>query len=199
MKTISAFLLFLLIFTGRAGAADQNSINEQLKQGGIIHLPAGAYTLTDSVILQSNTILEGEPGTVITIPDHAGWADWKPLISGISVQNVTVRNLEINANSDGNKETQHGKGFYNIIHVIDCDNVQVYNCTFHDGLGDGLRTKTSTNIKFYNNLVYCSYLINTRDSYECKYNKTFNLIRLLLSGAWWSWHIRQRQQHLWNR
>ena len=117
-------------------------------------MPAGTYTLTDSVILQSNTVLEGEPGTVITILDHAGWADWKPLISGISVQNVTIRNLEVNANSDGNKETQHGKGFYNIIHVIDCDNVQVYNCSFHDGLGDGLRTKTSTNIKFYNNLVY---------------------------------------------
>jgi hypothetical protein len=29
----------------------------------------------------------------------------------------------------------------------------VYNCTLKNGLGDGLRIKSSTNIKFYNNLV----------------------------------------------
>ena len=154
MKIFPAFLFFLVLLPGIAGAADKNDINKKLQQGGIIHLPAGNYVLTDSIILQSNTILEGEPGTIITIPDHAGWPSWKPLISGTGVQNVTIRDLEINANSDGNSETPHGAGFYNCIHVIDCDNMQVYNCTFHDSLGDGLRTKTSTNIKFYSNLVY---------------------------------------------
>jgi hypothetical protein len=147
MKLLSASLLFLLVFAGRAGAMDQNDINQKLQQGGIIHLSAGTYTLTDSVILQSNTILEGEPGTVITIPDHAGWADWKPLISGISVQNVTIRNLEVNANSD-NQNENHGKGWYNCIHVIDCDSISIYNCTIHDSLGDGCRVKTSTNRLF---------------------------------------------------
>ncbi len=154
MKIFPAFLLLILLSPGIAGAIDQNDINQKLQQGGIVHLPAGTYVLTDSIILQSNTTLEGEPGTVITIPDHAGWPAWKPLISGICVQNVTIRDLEINANSNGNSETPHGAGFYNCIHMIDCENVQVYDCTFHDSLGDGLRTKTSRNIKFYNNLVY---------------------------------------------
>lgn len=154
MKIFSAIILFMLLLPGIAGAANQNDINQELQQGCIIHLPAGIYTLTDSIILQSNTILEGEPGTVITIPDHAGWPAWKPLISGNCVQNVTIRNLEIDANSNGNSETSHGAGFYNCIHVVDCDNLQVYNCTFHDSLGDGLRTKRSKDIKFYNNLVY---------------------------------------------
>ena len=154
MKIFSAFLLLILLSQGIAGAIDQNDINQKLQQGGIVHLPAGTYVLTDSIILQSNTTLEGEPGTVITIPDHAGWPAWRPLISGICVQNVTIRDLEINANSNGNSETPHGAGFYNCIHMIDCENVQVYDCSFHDSLGDGLRTKTSRNIKFYNNLVY---------------------------------------------
>ena len=154
MKIFPAFILLMLLSPWVAGAIDQNDINQKLQQGGIIHLPAGTYVLTDSIILQSNTILEGEPGTVITIPDYAGWPAWKPLISGICVQNVTIRDLEINANSNRNSETPHGAGFYNCIHMIDCENVQVYNCTFHDSLGDGLRTKTSRNIKFYNNLVY---------------------------------------------
>ncbi len=153
MKIFSVFLLFLLLSQGIGGAANQNDINQKLQQGGIIHLPAGTYVLTDSIILQSNTTLEGEPGTVITIPDHAGWPAWKPLISGTDVYNVTIRNLEINANSDGNSETPHGAGYYNCIYITGCENIQVYNCTLHDGLGDGLRTKSSTNIKFYNNLV----------------------------------------------
>jgi Disaggregatase related/Pectate lyase superfamily protein len=153
MKIFSAFLLFLLLSQGIGGAANQNDINQKLQQGGIIHLPAGTYVLTDSIILQSNTTLEGEPGTVITIPDHAGWPAWKPLISGTDVYNVTIRDLEINANSNGNSETPHGAGYYNCISVTGCENIQVYNCTLHDGLGDGLRTKSSTNIKFYNNLV----------------------------------------------
>ena len=112
------------------------------------------YTLTDSIILQSDTVLEGETGTIITIPNHAGWEDWVPLIKGVGVQNVTIKNIEIDANSDQNSDKPHGKGFYNCIHFIDSDNIDVYNCTFHDSLGDGLRVKTSTNIKFYNNLVY---------------------------------------------
>lgn len=153
MKIFTALLLFLLLSQGIGGAATQNDINQKLQQGGIIHLPPGTYVLTDSIILQSNTTLEGEPGTVITIPDHAGWPVWKPLISGTDVQNVTIRNLEINANSDGNSETPHGAGYYNCIYVTGCKDIQVYNCTLQDGLGDGLRTKLSKNIKFYNNLV----------------------------------------------
>jgi hypothetical protein len=154
MKIFLTFILLLLLLPGIAGAANQNYINQRLQKGGIIHLPAGTYVLMDSIILQSNTVLEGEPGTILTIPDHAGWPAWKPLISGISVQNVTIRYLEINANSGGNSGTPHGAGFYNCIHMINCENVQVYNCIFHDGLGDGLRTKKSIDIRFYNNLVY---------------------------------------------
>jgi len=153
MKVFSAFLLFLLLSQGIGGAADQNNINLKLQQGGIIHLPAGTYVLTDSIILQSNSILEGEPGTIITIPSHAGWPAWKPLISGVDVYNVTIRDLEINANCGGNFETPHGAGYYNCIYLTGCGNISVYNCTLHDSLGDGLRTRSSTNIKFYKNQV----------------------------------------------
>ncbi|MGB9929953.1 MAG: right-handed parallel beta-helix repeat-containing protein [Methanosarcina sp.] len=154
------FLLFFLLFSGVAEAtevtetSDQNYINQKIQQGGTIHLPAETYVLTDSIILKSDIILEGEPGTIITIPDHAAWPVWKPLVSGTGIRNITIRNLEFDANSGGNSETPHGAGFYNCIHVTDCEDVKVYNCTLHDSLGDGLRTKTSRNIKFYNNCAY---------------------------------------------
>lgn len=99
-ENICRFPSFSFFIARDSGSADQNDINQKLQQGGIIHLPAGNCVLTDSIILQSNTILEGEPGTIITIPDHAGWPEWKPLISGTGVQNITIRDLEINANSE---------------------------------------------------------------------------------------------------
>ncbi|MCO5381677.1 MAG: hypothetical protein NHB15_05895 [Methanosarcina barkeri] len=66
----------------------------------------------------------------------------------------TIRNLEINSNGDGNGAKPHGKGYYNCIHCINCDSISVYNCVFYDSLVNGLRVKTFTNIKFYNNAVY---------------------------------------------
>ncbi len=132
-----------------------------------MHLPAGTYILTDSIILQSNTILEGEPGTVITIPDNAGWPAWKPLISGQGVHNVTIQNIELFGNDQRQDNTRvwyghsgkeapkrWGQGYYNFIHVIDCDSMKVSNCLMHDSLGDGFRVKTSTNIKFHDNTAY---------------------------------------------
>lgn len=60
--------LFFGIIHKKSGAADQNEINQQLQQVDIIHFPAGTYTLTYSIIFQSNTVFESKPGTLITIP-----------------------------------------------------------------------------------------------------------------------------------
>jgi len=106
-KIYPACFLFLLATSGIAGASgDQDSINVQLQSSNLVHLPAGTYILTDSIILQSNTILEGEPGTVITIPDNAGWPAWKPLISGQSVHNVTIQNIELFGNDQRQDNTR---------------------------------------------------------------------------------------------
>ena len=104
MDTVNKFgtflLLSFLILPGIADAAGQDFINSQLQNSSVVYLPAGTYVLTDSIILQSNSVLEGEPETVITIPDNVGWPAWKPLISGIGKYNITLRNLEIYGNAD---------------------------------------------------------------------------------------------------
>ena len=147
------FVLLILVYSVQlAQAGDEAQINEQLQNGNVL-LEARTYTLTDSIILQSDRVLEGEPGTVITIPNNVGWAAWKPLVSGIRKQNITVKNIEFNGNAD-NQNVPHGKGYHNFIHVIDCDSVIVSSCLMHDSKGDGLRAKTSTNIKFYDNTAY---------------------------------------------
>ncbi len=163
MRPFPAFLLFfLLIFSsGLAGAGDEQTINERLKNGNV-QLEARTYVITSSIILQSDRTLEGVPGTIITIPDRADWEVWEPFIKGTSVQNVVIKNIEFNGNCENNRDiaskTKNGKawgnGFYNFIHVIDCDSIEVSGCLMHDSWGDGFRVKTSTNCKFFGNTAY---------------------------------------------
>ena len=68
--------------------------------------------------------------------------------------NITVRGFEVNVNYDGNSEIILGRGYYNIMYFIRCNNVKVYNMYMHDGMGDGLRINQGKNIQFYNNTIY---------------------------------------------
>ncbi len=166
LKKFSAFLLLsFLILPGISGASGQDSINELIKKGGNVNL-SGTYTLTGPITLSSDLNLNGQNSTIITIPDNADWSVWVPLMTGAGLHNVTIEGIEFNANADGNDETPHGRGYYNCIHLIDCRNINVRNCLFHDGKGDGLRAKYCANVKFYNNIAYklghdCFYAIDS--------------------------------------
>ena len=155
-----------IIVTGCDGKDDQIQINDAIAQaaenGNTVSLPAKTYCISDSIILRSNVALVGDDGAVITIPDHVGWEAFKPLIAANECVNIKIKNIEFNGNDKNNQDvgerTANGKawgnGFYNFIHCIDCDSVEVSGCLMHDSLGDGLRAKTSTDIKFYDNTAY---------------------------------------------
>jgi hypothetical protein len=119
VKKFSAFLLLsFLILPGIAGAAGQDSINELIKNGGIVNL-SGTYTLTGPIMLSSDLKLNGQNSTIIRIPDNAGWPVWVPLMKGTGLHNITIEGIEFNANADGNDEIPHGRGYHNCIHLID--------------------------------------------------------------------------------
>ncbi len=115
------------------------------------------YVINDTLLIGSNTTLEGDSSAVIKLADHAGWDTMKPLIKQMSSSgnnNIVIRGFEINVNHDNNTEFAKGKGYYNIMYFTRCSNVKVYNMNMHDGHGDGLRIKYGENIQFYNNRVY---------------------------------------------
>jgi parallel beta-helix repeat protein len=100
--------------------------------------------------------------------------------TGVGVQNVTIQNIGIDANSDKKGDRPHAKGYYNCIHLIDSDNTAIRDCTLHDSLGDGLQAKTSANIKLYNNLVHkmgheCFYEIGSQNI-EAQNNRNYRII-----------------------
>ena len=93
---------------------------------------------------------------MIKLASHVGWPTMKPLIQQESPKgnnNITVRVFEVNANYEGNSETMLGRGFYNVMYFVRCNNVTVYDMYMHDGNGDGLRINQGKNIQFYNNTI----------------------------------------------
>ncbi|MGB9131303.1 MAG: disaggregatase related repeat-containing protein [Methanosarcina sp.] len=145
------------------GKDDHVQINQALKFVAenpaytTVHLKGPfTYVIDDTLLIGSNTILEGDTNAVIKLVDHAGWDTMEPLIQQMSSSgnnNIVIRGFEVNANHDGNSELSKGKGYYNIIYFTRCNNVKVYNMNMHDGHGDGLRIKYGENIQFYNNRV----------------------------------------------
>jgi hypothetical protein len=114
------------------------------------------YVIDDTLLIGSNTILEGDSSAKIKLVNGAGWAAWKPLIKERSSgsHDITIRGFTIDGNREGNTNVVSGKGYYNLIHLTGSQNINVYNMALTNNHGDGLKVDKSSNIKFYNNKVY---------------------------------------------
>jgi hypothetical protein len=147
------------------GSDDQVEINKALAyvaenpQFTTVYLKGpNTYVISDSILIGSNTVLEGDPTAVVKLEDNADWPVNKPLITQIdadkSYNNITIKGFEINGNHDNNKDKKNGDGYYNMIRFLNSKNIQVHNMYMHDGHGDGLRVERSSNIQYYNNKIY---------------------------------------------
>jgi len=146
------------------GKDDHVQINEALKfvaenpEYTTVHLKGSfTYVIDDTLLIGSNTILEGESGARIKLIDHAGWVTMKPMIQQMNDSgndNIVIRYFEIDGNHDGNTDVKKGDGFYNMMYFVHGNNIKVYNMFMHDGHGDGLRVKYGENVEFYNNKIY---------------------------------------------
>jgi hypothetical protein len=141
------------------GKDDQVQINQALKlvasnptKYTTVHLKGPfTYVIDDTLLIGSNTILEGDSNAVLKLANNAGWVTMKPLIqqrSSSGNSNIVIRGFEVNGNYAGNSAISLGKGYYNIMYFTNCNNIKVYNMYMHDGLGDGLRANSCKNISF---------------------------------------------------
>jgi hypothetical protein len=146
------------------GSDDQVEINQALAyvaenpQFTTVHLNGpNTYILSDSILIGSNTILEGDTTAVIKLEDKADWPSGKPLIAQMDIagiHDVTVKGFEIYGNHNKNTDRSKGQGYYNMISFLNSKSIKVHDMYMHDGHGDGLRVENSSNIQFYNNKVY---------------------------------------------
>jgi len=146
------------------GSNDQIKINQALAyvaehpQYSTVHLKGPyTYVISDSILIGSKTVLEGDSTAVVKLKDNAGWPVSKPLITQLDsagIHKVTIKGFEINGNHDQNQDKMKGEGYYNMIQFLDSKNIQVHDMYLHDGHGDGLKVERGSNIQFYKNKVY---------------------------------------------
>src|SRR5665647_1652233 len=146
------------------GSDDQVEINQALAyvvenpQFTTVHLKGpNTYIISDSIFIGNNTILEGDPTSVIKLKDKADWPSGKSLIMQMDKagnHNITIRGFKIDGNHNKNEERNRGEGYYDMIHFLNSKNIKIHGMYMQYGHGDGLRVENSSNIQFYNNRVY---------------------------------------------
>jgi hypothetical protein len=112
------------------------------------------YFIDDTLLIGSNTIIEGDSSATIKLTSGAGWEAWKPMIKERSPgsHDITIRGFTIDGNR-GDQTDGSGHGYYNLIHLTGCQNINVYNMYLTNNDGDGLKTDKCSNLKFYDNIV----------------------------------------------
>ncbi|WP_440948464.1 disaggregatase related repeat-containing protein [Methanosarcina sp. T3] len=145
------------------GTDDQVQINQALKFVAensaytTVHLKGPfTYVIDDTLLIGSNTILEGDSGATIKLVSNANWDAWKPMIKERSTgsSGITIRSFTIDGNREGNTNVVSGKGYYNLIHLSSCQNIKVHNMYLTNNHGDGLKTDKCTNVELYDNEIY---------------------------------------------
>ena len=146
------------------------------------------YNIDDTLLIGSNTRLEGDSSTKIKLASRAGWTAWKPIIKerNSGAHDITIRGFTLDGNREGNKEVKKGKGYYNLIHLSNCQNINVHSMHLINSHGYGLKTDDCSNVKFYDNEIYlldheafyassCSGIEAYDNKVTCKTNSALKL------------------------
>lgn len=141
-----------------SGSNNQAQINAALKSGGTVHLNAGAYTISDTIVLNSGNILEGATGARIVLVGQANWPKNKNMIEGLSVSNVRITGFEVDGNRAANEtsngaDTSCGLYYYTMIYFKGSSGIEIDNMYLHHNWNDILKFSASSNVKFHHNTV----------------------------------------------
>jgi parallel beta-helix repeat protein len=151
LKSLMLFSL-VLFFTGIASAGDETQINQMIEDSSsTVQLEAKTYLIENPIQMKSGVTLQGVTGeTTFLLEENTNWDIWVPLIDCTNLENVRVAGITFDMNSD-NQEVPYAKGYHNVMYLKGCNNVEVDDCTFINGRGDGARFKSCTNVIVHDN------------------------------------------------
>lgn len=173
MRLFSAFILFLVLFSGIAKAeetlnpTDDEGINEALKEGGIIYLNSGVYEIDGPIYIGSDTVLTGSKDAIIRVSSKS--SQWFVGSTGIissngPVNNVLIEGFQIDGNCDelprsyANSKPKYShdaerailiRGYTNKF----SNNVTIRNMQIYDCFSDGIHLAYCNNADVYNNFI----------------------------------------------
>jgi hypothetical protein len=107
------------------------------------------YVIGDTLLIGSNTILEGGPGVTIKLARGLPvWGGRKSsiekekamlMIKGNSANNVIIKNLAVDGSqSDYYPKIKLGTSCYNMATLIGCNGLKIQNVTFKNGCNDAM-------------------------------------------------------------
>jgi polygalacturonase len=145
------------------GIDDHVQINQALEYaannpGTTVHLKGPfTYDIGDSLLIDSNTILEGESGATIKLAK--GLPIWGGrgssisaekamlMIRGSSATSVTIRNLTVDGSqSDYYPHITLGWSSYNMATLIGCNGLTIQDVTFKNGCNDAMLMSKCSNV-----------------------------------------------------
>lgn len=146
------------VLTPSSGGDNQDPINAALSKGGVVHLKAGTYTISDTIVMTSGSTLEGEPGTKIVLVGNAGWPKYQAIVEGHSVSGVHITGLEIDGNGPENTTSNGascvcGKYYYTMLYFTDSSGIEVDHLYLHDNWNDILKFSHCSDVSFHDNTV----------------------------------------------
>jgi len=114
------------------------------------------YVIADTLLIGSNTILEGDSSVKIKLVSNARWKAMKPMIKERSLgsHDITIRGFTIDGNREGNTNVQSGREYYNILYFTSSQNIDVNHMTLTNNHDDGLEIHSCTNVKYHENTLY---------------------------------------------
>jgi len=166
MRFVLCSILFLLIYSsGIAAAGEEQQINEMLKNGGNVHLNSGIYNIDGPIIIGSNTVLTGEPDTVIRVDPNSG--QWYTSSTGIITlpagsHDISISGFQIDGNCENiAREYANYAGKHDAERLIFLqgsagafsDNISIHDMVLHDAYSDGIHLGFCTQANCYNNFI----------------------------------------------
>ncbi len=145
------------------GVDDHVQINQALEYaaanpGTTVQLKGPfTYDIGDSLLIGSDTTLEGDSGVTIKLAD--GLPVWGGrdssisekkamlMIRGGSASNVAIKNIVVDGSqSDYYPDVKLGTSCYNMATIVNCNGLTIQNVTFQNGCNDAMLISQSSNI-----------------------------------------------------
>ena len=147
---------------------DTSAIQAAINAHGAVYVPPGTY-MCARIDLTNNSAICGAGADKSVIKLKNGSND--DLIRGQNVTNIFIENIKLDGNKSNNAfPTPNPFNGCNVIQLINCENIKIYNCVLVSSLGNGVRCVGSRDVHVdscvaSDNYANGFYLVQTSSSW----------------------------------
>ena len=114
-------------------------INEAMAKanaGDTIWLKAGTYWVDDTINFADGVTLTGNGE--VKLADNVGWNSGKTMFYASHLSDITISDITIDGNSQGNTDVPYGQGYYGLFLFRNCENIVFDGVTLEYAKSDGI-------------------------------------------------------------